>query len=149
MDEVGQAKILSKLDLIKGFYQVHLAPKAKDLTTFLSPFGKYRFKSMPFGLKNAPAVFQALMEKGLASCKGFTRLYIDDVLVYSNSWKEHMNHYTKVSSALCAAGLISTKNLIILYFMNKLQMFPANIYHMMAKKFMNLTNNVFFHSKLQ
>ena len=41
----------------------------------------------------------------LASCKGFARVYIDDVLVYSDSWEEHMNHITKVLSALCAAGL--------------------------------------------
>ena len=84
---------------------MRLASRAKDLTTFISPFGKYRFKRMPFGLKNAPAVFQALMEKVLASCKGFARVYIDDVLVYSDSWEEHMNHITKVLSALCAAGL--------------------------------------------
>ena len=51
LDDVGQAKVLSKLDLTKGFYQVRLAPRAKDLTTFISPFGKYRFKRMPFGLK--------------------------------------------------------------------------------------------------
>ena len=51
LDDVGQAKVLSKLDLTKGFYQVHLAPRAKDLTTFISPFGKYRFKRIPFGLK--------------------------------------------------------------------------------------------------
>ena len=105
LDDVGQAKVLSKLDLTKGFYQVRLASRAKDLTIFISPFGKYRFKRMPFGLKNAPAVFQALMEKVLASCKGFARVYIDDVLVYSDSWEEHMNHITKVLSALCAAGL--------------------------------------------
>ena len=105
LDDVGQAKVLSKLDLTKGFNQVHLAPRAKDLTTFISPFGKYRFKRKPFCLKNALAVFQALMEKVLASCKGFARVYIDDVLVYSDSWEEHMNHITKVLSALCAAGL--------------------------------------------
>ena len=45
------------------------------------------------------------MEKVLASCKGFARVFIDDVLVYSDSWEEHMNHITKVLSALCAAGL--------------------------------------------
>ena len=59
---------------------------------------------MPFGLKNAPAVFQALMEKVLGSCKGFAWVYIDDVLVHSDSWEEHMNHITKVC-ALCAAGM--------------------------------------------
>ena len=47
------------------------------------------------------------MEKVLASCKGFAQVYIDDVLVYSNSCEKHMNHITKVLSALCAAGLIS------------------------------------------
>ncbi len=63
--EAGGAKVLSKLDLSKGFYQVQMEDVSKDLTTFVSPWGKFRFKHMPFGLRNAQATFQNLMEKCL------------------------------------------------------------------------------------
>ena len=60
---------------------------------------------MPFGLKNALAVFQALMEKVLSSCKDFSAVYIDDILIFSNSWSEHLCHVRKVLHALRQAGI--------------------------------------------
>ena len=60
---------------------------------------------MPFGLKNTPAVFQALMEKVLGNCRYFSAVYIDDVLVFSNSWEEHLVHVGRVMQALRVAGL--------------------------------------------
>ncbi len=78
---------MSKLDLSKGFYQVQMEEVSKDLTTFVSPWGKFRFRRMPFGLRNAPATFQNLMEKVLENCREFASVYIDDVLVYSDNWK--------------------------------------------------------------
>ena len=76
-----------------------------ELTTFVSTFGKYSFKRMPFGLKNAPATFQHLMSKVLAKCGGFASSYIDDVLIYSASWEEHLGHIKVVLSVLKEAGL--------------------------------------------
>jgi len=60
---------------------------------------------MPFELRNTTSVFQNLMEKILAPCKGFARAYIDDVLIYSSSWSDHLVHLGKVLEALSAAGL--------------------------------------------
>ena len=60
---------------------------------------------MPFGLKNAPAVFQALMEKVLVECKEFSAVYIDDILIFSKSWEEHLCHIEQVLLALKTAGL--------------------------------------------
>ncbi len=57
---------LSKLDLTRGFYQARLAEQDREKTAFLSPFGKYHFLKMPFGLRNAPALFQRLVEGVLA-----------------------------------------------------------------------------------
>ena len=71
LDRAGQAKVLSKMYLSKGFYQIVLSDEAKELTTFVSPFGKYQFKRMPLGLKNAPAVVQALMEKVMGNYRSF------------------------------------------------------------------------------
>ena len=97
--------MLSKLDLSKGFHQVLMSDASKDLTTFVCPFGKYRLRQMPFELKNAPAVFQLLMEKVLVSCNEFSAVYIDDILIFSSSWSEHLIHVRKVLTALREAGL--------------------------------------------
>ncbi len=78
---------------------------AKDFTTFVCPFGRFRYRTMPFGLRNAPAIFQALMEKVLAGCVEYCSVYIDDVLVFSNSWTEHLHHVKEVLLALRKAGL--------------------------------------------
>ena len=58
LDQVGESTYLSKLDLKKGFYQIPVKPEHRDKTAFCSPWGKFRFNRMPFGLKNAPATFQ-------------------------------------------------------------------------------------------
>jgi len=68
LDNVGLSCVLSKLDLSMGFHQVVMGDTSRDLTTFVCPFGRFRFFSMPFGLKNAPAVFQNLIERVLANC---------------------------------------------------------------------------------
>ena len=67
--KAGEAKIMSKLDLAKGFYQLTVEPGSRDKVTFCSPFGKYQFKHMPFGLKNAPVHFQRMVEKALRGCR--------------------------------------------------------------------------------
>ena len=82
-----------------------MSDASKDLTTFVCPFGKYRFCQMPFGLKNTPAVFQLLMEKVLVSCSEFSAVYIDDILIFSSSWSEHLVHVREVLTALRQAGL--------------------------------------------
>ena len=68
VEKAGSARVLSKLDLAKGYYQLKVKESVKDSTMLICPFGKYRFKQMPFGLKNAPAIFQAAVEKVLISC---------------------------------------------------------------------------------
>ncbi len=55
LEKAGNATVLSKLDLAKGYYQVQMDDNSRDLTTFISPWGKFRFNRMPFGLRNAPA----------------------------------------------------------------------------------------------
>ena len=56
------------------------------------PFGLYEFQVMPFGLHNAPATFQRMMNEVLRDCQEFCKVYIDDVAVYSSTWEEHLQH---------------------------------------------------------
>ncbi len=105
VEMVGKGKVLSKVDLAKGFHQVKVEEKDRDKTCFVCPFGKFRFKRMPFGLTNAPSVFQRLMDEVLVDCTEFARVYIDDILVVSEDWQQHLVHLKTLFEVLREAGL--------------------------------------------
>ena len=83
---------MSKIDLKKGFYQMPVQKENQHKTSFYMPWGKYAFTRMPFGLKNVPATFQQCMDKVLHGQAGFSSTYIDDVLIISNTWEDHVEH---------------------------------------------------------
>ena len=83
LNQVSNAVWLSKIDLNKGFYQVPLGRASQEKTAFCTPWGKYAFTRMPFGLKNAPAAFQRCMENTLDHLRDSCSVYIDDILIFS------------------------------------------------------------------
>ena len=89
IDRIGNAKYVSKYDLLKGYWQVPMTERAKEISTFVTPDGLYACKVMPFGCKNAPATFQRLMNIITNDLEGCV-VYIDDVVIYSNTWDEHV-----------------------------------------------------------
>ncbi|CAG9122295.1 unnamed protein product [Plutella xylostella] len=101
----GQAYFIT-LDLASGYYQVPIAEESKPLTSFVTPDGQYEFNRMPFGLANAPAVFQRLMNKVLGSSR-FTEAtaYIDDVLIYGKSVEECLERLENVLKLIERANL--------------------------------------------
>ena len=105
IDKIGEAKYLSKLNLAKGFNMVLIAEDTKMKTAFFTPFGKYEFTRMPFGLSNAPFTFQRLIDVVLSGLEEFASPYIDDIIVYSKSWVDHIQHIDEVLSKLAEAGL--------------------------------------------
>ena len=105
VERIGASKVMSKLDLAKGFYQVEVDPRSRKKTAFICPFGKFEFTRMPFGLRNAPAIFQRCMEVVLRECYGFSAPYIDDIIVFSNSSEEHVEHLRRVLKALSEHGM--------------------------------------------
>ena len=108
IDQIGQSTVISKLNLAKGFHQVPMAPEDKKKTAFICHVGKFQYQLMPFGVRNAPAAFQSIMEKALEGCRTFAHPYIDDIVVYSKSWDEHLVHLDKVLLALKSVGLTAS-----------------------------------------
>ncbi len=105
LERVGSGRVLSKVDLAKGFHQVEVVSEDREKTCFVCPFGKYQYRRMPFGLANAPSVFQRLMDEVLVECVDFAKVYIDDVLVVSGCWEVHVRHLRKLFGVLQEAGL--------------------------------------------
>ena len=104
-DTVGPAKIISTLDLAKGYWQIPMDEGSRDKTAFTTSFGLYEFEVMPFGLHSAPATFQRIINHVLRDCWNFARAYIDDIVVFSSSWEEHLTHLHKVLNCLQEANL--------------------------------------------
>ena len=106
LDSLKGAAYFTTLDLASGYWQVAMAENDKEKTAFSTPQGHFEFNVMPFGITNAPATFQRLMECVLAGLSGEECLiYLDDVIVFSVSFKEHMDRLTKVFAALEKAKL--------------------------------------------
>ena len=98
-------KVFSNLDLRSGYYHIDLSDSAKPKSAFvLSSLGKYQFNRVPFGLAQAPAYFQKLINDVLKGCN-FAMGFLDDIIIYSRSEKEHLEHLKEVFSRLKAAGL--------------------------------------------
>ena len=90
IDQLFGAQVFSKLDLRSGYYQIRVAAEDVAKTAFITNTGLYEWKKMPFGLCNAPATFQSLMNDLLRPYIGVSCLcYLDDVLIFSKNIKEH------------------------------------------------------------
>ena len=86
--QLSNAKIFSKLDVNSGFWQIELSKQSALLTTFITPFGRYCFNRLPFGISSAPELFQKRMSITLEGLEGVTCL-MDDILVHGSSQEEH------------------------------------------------------------
>ena len=104
IDNIGQAKYVTKFDLLKGFWQIPLTDRAREITAFVTPDGLYQYKVMLFGMKNSPATFQRLINMiiaGLDKCKA----YIDDAIIYSEEWDPQIKTIREFFERLSKAKL--------------------------------------------
>ncbi|KAK3102478.1 hypothetical protein FSP39_011646 [Pinctada imbricata] len=102
--KISKSQYFTKIDLCKGYWQIAMNPEHKDLTSFVTPDGLFRFKVMPFGLKNAPATFNRMMRvilKGLA----YTDSFLDDILLHTETWVDHVTELREVFQRLREANL--------------------------------------------
>lgn len=106
LDQLGGAKYFSIFDLASGFHQIEMDPSDKHKTAFTTPHGHYEFNRMPFGLKNAPATFQRLMDLVLKGLQGNDLfVYLDDIVIYARSMDEHDAKFKKLAERLRNANL--------------------------------------------
>ena len=98
------AKFFSTIDLRSGYYHIALGKDSRAKTAFVTPFGKYEFLQVPFGLAQAPAFFQHLMNKVLDNFP-FAMTYLDDIIIFSNTEEEHLAHIEEIFRRLEAADL--------------------------------------------
>jgi len=106
LDALGKAKYFSTLDLASGYWQIGMGEDARAKSAFCSTSGLFQFKVMPFGMTNAPATFQRLMERVLAGLQWrICLVYIDDIIIFSETVDEHLQQLSSVLQRLQLAGL--------------------------------------------
>ena len=98
------AKVFSTIDLTSGYHHIALGKSSQAKTAFVMPFGKYKFLMVPFGLVQAPAYFQLLMNKVLKGLQ-FTMMYLDNIIIFSQDELQHLDYLEIVFGCLWEAGL--------------------------------------------
>jgi hypothetical protein len=101
LDSFNGAKYFSSIDLASGYWQILMEPDSVEKTTFNSKYGSFEWLVMPFGLCTAPATFQRLMDEVFGNMKWkCVCVYFDDIVIYSNTFAEHLQHLQEVFDRL-------------------------------------------------
>ncbi|GBG82094.1 hypothetical protein CBR_g34374 [Chara braunii] len=101
LERLGDAKFFSKFDLKWGYHQISIRPQDYYTSAFKTRYGHFEWIVLPFGLTNAPMIFEAAMTNEFrAMLDRFVLIYLDDILVYSRILKDHLEHLRRVSETL-------------------------------------------------
>nr|ABA99372.1 retrotransposon protein, putative, Ty3-gypsy subclass [Oryza sativa Japonica Group] len=115
INRIQGSKYFSKFDLKTGFWQVKMAEESIEWTAFTCPQGHYEWLVMPLGLKNAPALFQRKMQNIFNDNQEFVLVYIDDLLIFSKTYKDHIAHLELFFRKVEQNGLILSKKKMEIY----------------------------------
>ncbi|MBW0555734.1 hypothetical protein O181_095449, partial [Austropuccinia psidii MF-1] len=100
LDKLTKARYITKMDCMKGFHQNGVKPSSMKLLRIICHMGMYEYTRMPFGIKNAPAHFQRMMETLFQEeiLEGWMVIHIDDIIIYSDTWQDHVQYIDRVLS---------------------------------------------------
>ena len=104
LQDLNQSKFFSKLDLNSAYHQIELAPESRDITTFGTHDGPYRYKLLMFGISCAPEMYHKVIRQVLQDCEGAHNI-IDDVIVHATTEEEHDHRFENVVRVLSSKGL--------------------------------------------
>ena len=104
LDDLEGSEYFTSLDLFSGYWQIRMAQQCKEVTTFVCRYGTYNFEVMPFGLMNEPSKFQRLMDT-IVRRLPFVRVYLDEVVLFSENLEAHLIHLQKVFDVIKEAVL--------------------------------------------
>ena len=106
IDSLGDVAVFSTLNCNSGYWQIPVDPSDRDKTTFTTHRGTFRYKRMPFGLKNAPTTFQRALDILLSGVRWqICLVYLDEFIVFSKDYESHLDHLDLVLSSLREAGV--------------------------------------------
>jgi len=105
-DRMEGCSYFSKIDLLKGYWQLRLAEESRDFTAFVTHMGQYRFKRVSMGLRCACQHFQKTLRSILAGTENFCDNHVDDILIFSKTQQEHLQHLKIILKLLDSANLI-------------------------------------------
>lgn len=107
INQLTECRYFTKLDAAHGYWQIPIHPDETKYTAVITEAGLFEFLRMPFGLSNAPATYQRLMDKTLAKgLRQFCCVYLDDVLVFSRTFEEHIEHVRQCITWMAEVGLL-------------------------------------------
>ncbi|MBW0576835.1 hypothetical protein O181_116550 [Austropuccinia psidii MF-1] len=107
LDKLAKAKYITKMDCMKGFHQNGVKPNSMKLLRMICHMGIYEYTRMLFGIKNAPAHFQRIMDTIFQEeiLEGWMVVYIDDIIIYSETWEDHVQYIDRVLSKFTPINL--------------------------------------------
>ena len=112
IDRIGNATFVTKFDLLKRFWLFPLTARAKEISAFVTPDGLFQYKVTPFGMKNSPATFQRLTNSVIADLDD-CEAYIDDVIIFSDTWEDHLriirSFFERLTKAMLTINLSKSK----------------------------------------
>ena len=94
--KLNKSSIFLTIDLRSGYYHIGLTRELRAKSAFVVPMGKWQFRRTPFGLSQAPAYFQMLINKVLMGCGAFAMGYLDDIIIFSENEEDHLKHVEEI-----------------------------------------------------
>jgi len=117
IDRLGKTRVFSSLDMATGFHQITMDPESVHKTAFVTPEGHYEYLKMPYGLSNAPVIYQKIISQTLKpfTADGKVLAYIDDILLLTSTVEEGLDLLNQVLAVLTSAGFsINLKKCVFL-----------------------------------